>query len=492
MNLFPLILTLLIFLIGLRTISWHLQNWQLREYRWDRMRAHLRTKDGLKNFFNLWFFKGIFPRPRKSGRMIMTLGVLFFIFFILFEFTHTTNTFPLTLTLILWERTLFITVFLAVFITRIPVEVARKILFFKAKRIVKNSNVKRIGITGSFGKSSTKQILIHLLQSKFGEENVLFNPGNENNEVAIARLIIKHNHFFLNPKSEIRNMSSTPIGDPKFLVAEIGAYRRGEIKGVCKFVQPHTGILTGINAQHIELFGSQRNIQRAKFELAEAATEKVFFNADSPLLREIAEDREVNAVKIPISLSVAENLKSDHHQSTFEMYGENMTLPWSGAFFVSNALLAMEAARESGMPPSEITKALHTLPPLDRALNMKTLKNGATLLEDLYSANPDGVLGAIQHLGTFGGKKVFVGIPLRELGAQAEDVHRRIFTALEKMDADVFWLKPDFTELGKEICGSQFHGNDIVALKKLATTLKPNDAVLLESRLPKNVVDIFS
>jgi UDP-N-acetylmuramyl pentapeptide synthase len=123
---------------------------------------------------------------------------------------------------------------------------------------------------------------------------------------------------------------------------------------------------------------------------------------------------------------------------------------------------------------------------------MKTLKNGATLLEDLYSANPDGVLGAIQHLGTFGGKKVFVGIPLRELGAQAEDVHRRIFTALEKMDADVFWLKPDFTELGKEICGSQFHGNDIVALKKLATTLKPNDAVLLESRLPKNVVDIFS
>jgi len=476
MNYFPLILTIVFVLIGLRTISWHLQNWQLREYRWDRMRAHLRTKDGQINFCNLWFFKGIFPRPHKSGRMIMTLGVLLLLFVLSFELVTKQGNIPLTLTLILWERTLFLTVFIAVFITRIPVEIARKVLFLKAKRIVKNSNVTRIGITGSFGKSSTKQILIHLLQSKFGAENVLFNPGNENNEVAIARLIIRNAEFFKKGK---------------FFIAEIGAYRRGEIKGVCQFVQPHTGIITGINAQHIELFGSQKNIQQAKFELAESATQKVFFNADSPLLREIAEDRNIDAVKIPLALSTAHNLTSDHHQSTFEIYGTKMTLPWSGAFFVSNALLAIESARECGMSVDDIAKALPKLPPLDRALNMKTLENKATLLEDLYSANPDGVLGAIQHLGTFEGKKIFVGIPLRELGAQAENVHRKIFTALEKMDAEVFWLKPDFSALGKEICESQFHGDDIEVLKKRASTLKTNDAILLESRLPKTVTNIF-
>jgi UDP-N-acetylmuramoyl-tripeptide--D-alanyl-D-alanine ligase len=489
MNILSVTLALLLLLLGLRTTSWHLQNWQLREYRLDRMRAHLRTKDGRKNFSNLWFFKGIFPRPRKSGRMIMTLGVflIIHIFFSLLGVEY----FPQLLTLnsslliiFIWERTLFLTVFIAVFITRIPVEVARKILFLKAKRIVKNSNVVRIGITGSFGKSSTKQILIHLLQSKFGEENVLFNPGNENNEVAIARLIIQNKSFFTG------SVSQKGYGS-KFMVAEIGAYRRGEIRGVCQFVQPHTGIITGINAQHIELFGSQRNIQRAKFELAESATEKVFFNAESPLLREIAEDRDIDAVKIPLSISTAHNLTSDHHQSTFEIYREKVTLPWSGSFFVSNALLAIETAREYGMTPSEIANALPKLPRLDRALNIKTLANQSTLLEDLYSANPDGVLGAIQHLGTFGGKKVFVGIPLRELGKEAEEVHRRIFVELEKMSAEVFWLKPDFSELGQVVCGSLFHGDDIEELKKLLKTLTKNDAILLESRLPQAIVKLF-
>jgi len=394
--------------------------------------------------------------------------------------------YPLLFLVTIWERTTTITVGIAVMLSQVPVGLARKVLFLKAKQIVKNSKVKRIGITGSFGKSSTKQILIHLLQSKFGAQNVLYNPGNENNEVAIARLIIKNKNFF--------NASSNgkwKMENGKFFIVEIGAYRRGEIRGVCKFAQPHIGLLTGINAQHIELFGSQRNIQQAKFELAESATEKVFFNADSPLLCQIAEDVKIEATKIPLSLSIAHNLKSEHHQSTFEMYGEKMTLPWSGTFFVSNSLLAIECAREAGMSRTEIAKSLPLLPPLDKALNMKTLANGATLLEDLYSANPDGVIGAVKHLGTFGGKKIFVGIPLRELGKKAEEVHRQIFVELEKMSAEVFWLKPDFSELGQIICGSLFHGDDIEGLKKILTTLKKNDAILLESRLPQTILQLF-
>jgi UDP-N-acetylmuramoyl-tripeptide--D-alanyl-D-alanine ligase len=491
MEILQIFITLVILLLGIRTTSWHLQNWQLREYRLDRMRAHLRTRDGKHDFitlwYNFWFFKGILPRPRKSGRMLMIIGIFIlltvWIWWALIPVLFFKTPYFIFFIVLIWERITGFLVGIAVFLSRIPVELARKILFLKAKRIVKHSNVKRIGITGSFGKSSTKQILIHLLQSKFGAENVLFNPGNENNEVAIARLIIKNSAFF------------SPLGrdkrEGKFFVVEIGAYRRGEIKHVCQFVQPHTGILTGINAQHIELFGSQRNIQRAKFELAEAVSEKVFFNADSPLLREIAEDRKIKATKIPLSLSTAQNLKSEHHQSTFEIYGEKMTLPWSGAFFVSNALLAIECARETGMNATEIAKALPKLPSLDRALNMKTLKSGTTLLEDLYSANPDGVMGAIKHLKTFPGKKIFVGIPLRELGQESKEIHRKIFTELATMQAEVFWLKPDFLDLGKELCGSRFHGEDIEALKKIVKTLKKNDAILLESRLSKAVVEIF-
>ncbi len=487
MEILQIIVSLLLLILGMRTTGWHLQNWQLREYRLDRMKAHLRTKDGRKSFpifwYNFWFFPGILPRPHKSGRMLMIVGIFLFLsvwlWWVLIPILFYETPYFILLTLFLWERATGVIVALSVFFSRFPVGIARKILFLKAKRIVKNSNVKPIGITGSFGKSSTKQILIHLLQSKFGSKNVLFNPGNENNEVAIARLIIANRAFFNK-------------GEKKFFVVEIGAYRRGEIKGVCWFIQPQTGILTGINAQHIELFGSQRNIQRAKFELAEMSKEKVFFNADSPLLKAIAEDSKIRATKIPLSLSIAENSKSEYHQSTFEMYGEKMTLPWSGAFFVSNALLAIECARECGMTAKEIAQALPKLPPLDKALNMKMLSSGAVLLEDLYSANPDGVLGAVAHLGTFGGKKIFVGIPLRELGKEAHEIHRKIFIELSKMSADVFWLKPDFSELGQVLCGSQFHGADLQLLKQKYKTLCPNDAVLLESRLPHEVVKIFS
>ncbi len=482
--------------LGVRTAGFWLQNWQIREYRFDRMRAHFFTTDGIKDLFNLWFFRGIFPRPRISGRIIL-IGLLFAVFSSVFVFAVEQNFNLGLLTIILWERTIFFWIWLSVFISDIPVFFVRQFLFYQACQIMKqNKNVEVIGITGSFGKSSTKAILIHLLQSKFGEEAVLYNPGNENNEVAIARLVLKNRGFFADAGAKNPSGSSSQLplrkgAKRKFFVVEIGAYKMGEIRQVCNFVFPKIGILTGINTQHLSLFGSQERIQRAKFELAESAAQKVFFNANSPLLAQVFEDREIQAVKIPISFSAAKKLKKHPEKTEFEIYGKKMVLPWGGGFFVGNAFLAMEACREYGMKPEEIEKALKKLPPLERALSVQKHKKGFTVLTDLYSANPDGVLVAVDHLDQFSGKKIFVGIPLLELGENAESVHRQIFERLEKMDTEVFWWKPDFSNLGTDICGNQFHGKDLKKLKKQVKDLKSGDVVLLESKLPKDVTELF-
>ena len=484
-----LILSSFWFLLAFRTTLYWLQSWQLREYRWDRMKAYLATKNGVKSLFNLWFFRGILPRPKMSGRVVLIgglVGILSFLFMFVGMRYITSLQGDISLAiwlllLIFWERCIFLLVALSVFISSIPVTLQKKNLFRRAKGIVEGANnVIVIGITGSFGKSSTKEILVHLLRSKFGEKNILYTPENQNNEVAIARLVLRKWEFFSGGEKR------------KFFVVEVGAYAQGEIRTVCDFVQPQIGILTGVNAQHLALFGSQRNVQKAKFELAEGTSEKVFFNAESPLLSEIFGDQEISAVPVPIASSVVWDIKDEVDKTTFMVYGEKMILPWPGKFYIMNALLAMETVRELGMTPEEIAQSLPSLPPLKRALTIEKSKKGVTILKDLYSANPNGVIAAIQHLSKFSGRKIFISIPLLELGEDAENIHRQIFNELRGLGVEVFWWKKDFEILGREICGTHFYVKDLSLLKTTLAELGEGDVVLLESKLPKEVVDIFS
>ncbi len=467
------VLPILFVILIIRTLCWHLQNWQIREYRFDRMFSYLKTKEGIHNIFNLWFFRGICPRPKFTGRIFLIFILL--VGLLLLALFYTKELLPLSLTIFLIERSLFLFVTMAVFLSKIPTFISREILFFRAQKITKKAqNIITIGIAGSFGKSSTKEILVHLLKSHKGEKNILFNPENQNTEIAIARLILKHKDFF------IKKAQKT-----KYFIVEVGAYRRGEIAKVCKFIHPHCSILTGLNAQHIELFGSQKNIQRAKFEMAEATTQKVFFNADSPLLAEIFNDRAINATKIAISTEQVK-IKSHIDRTNFKCYGQTFTLPWPGKFFVSNALLCIECVREIGIPLENIVNHLKTLKPLKRSLNIEQHSSGATCLIDTYSANPDGVLAAIEHLEKATGKKIFIGLPLRELGPTAETVHKKIFQKLKTIKAEVFWHKSDFAKLGHEICGKKFH--DISSLERSLKSLKKEDMVLLEGKLPKDIL----
>ncbi len=498
-NYFDILFSIIILLLGIRTLFWHLQNWQLREYRIDRMKSHFRTKDGFISILNLWFFNGILPRPKFTGRIFMIIGIFLLLFFSFTVFLFYKSilyysisnpplkpsiVFPLYFFFaffVLSERLIWLFVFISVFISKLPVFISREILFLKAKKIRESAkNLTVIGLAGSYGKSSTKEILVHLLNQEFGKRNVLFNPENKNNEVAIARLILNNKQFFQEKKK-------------RFLVIEVGAYHRGEIAKVCNFIQPQISIITGLNAQHIELFGSQKNIQKAKFEMAENTNKKVFFNRDNKLLSEIFEDNNIKATKIGLSETIIENIKSYPNKTTFKLYGENFTLPWPGEFFVSNALLALECARECGINRTKLPNLLKTIPPLDRALKTEKFKNG-TIFYDLYSANPNGVISAIKHLAQFKGKKIFISIPLRELGNKSEKVHKKIFQELFKIKAQVFWCKNDFSYLGKNICGKNFHQiskTNTSSLKKIIKTIEKNDAILCESKLPKFVLNLF-
>ena len=499
MGFLSIILSVIFLAIFVRTMFWHLQNWQLREYRLDRIRAYFSTNEGWKNIVNLWFFRGILPRPKFSGRIFLIILITFFLIAVDYfiaknfaEFCQTGGFFcdisrdfvnlEFFWKVLIYERFLWLFVWFSVLISAIPVNFKKKKLYSQVGEIIKSrgKNIKIIGITGSYGKSSTREILGHLLQKEFGKEAVLTNPENHNTEVSIARLIIKSREFFINPPNPL---SQGGAEQKKFFVIEVGAYRKGEIKTVCDFLQPEIGIITGINNQHIALFGSQKNIVSGKFELAEAATEKVFFNADNRFLREVFLDKKIKAVPIGISRDSAKKLKSEVDKSSFEVYGKKFVLPWGGEFFVDNAILAIETAREAGCKVENIAKNLATLSPLEKALNIKKEQNGGIILEDLYSQNPDGVMSAIDHLAKLKGRKIFVGKPLLELGKDSEKVHREIFEKLKEIKAEVFWAKEEFSDIGKSICGDRFHGNNNVKLLKFRGNLKKGDGILFTGRV---------
>lgn len=493
-----------------------MQCWQLREYRLDRMKAWLNTKDG-KSYFVPWFFRGLLPRPKLSGRILLITLLTVVLYFLVLVFGAILIEIAIPdwchaslatcpeyesiissaniLALLMWERTLWLTVILAVWLSKFPVWLGRKRLFNQAHNITSKadrSNLTTIAITGSYGKSSTKELLVHLLKSEFGDDAVLYNPANQNNEVAIARLILKNKDFFK------QNPSQSPLskkGEAKkrFFVVEAGAYRAGEIAQVCCFTKPCVGILTGLNQQHVELFGSFETIKNTKFELAEAASKTVFFNADNEYLQQIFTDRDIKATPIPISINAAKNIVGAANKTTFEAYGQNFVLPWPGEFFVQNALLSIECAREQGVSVENLAKHLKKLAPLERALNLTQAPQGFTVLRDTYSANPDGVLSAIEHLKNFKGQRIFVSIPLRELGGHAETVHQQIFEALKAVNATVFWEKNDFTDLGQKVLGDKFNvlDDDFAGFKKTVSQLQKEDVVLLESKLSKKVLNLF-
>ena len=467
-------------IFGIRNLFWHLQNWQIREYRIDRMRAHLSTKKAQKNVWNFWFFAGVLPRPKISARVIL-IGFLALVFSGILIWGC--RDLPLFLAVLAAERTLFLAIFLAVLISKIPAEIGRKIVFARAKKIILNSkNVVRIGITGSFGKSSTKTILHHLCVSAAGNGQVLCTKKNENNELAIARMIWRSRDFFENK-----------TGNPRYFIVEMGAYCRGEIRKMAEFVRPQIGILTGISPQHLALFGSEKNIVRAKFELAEAAEKIVFFNAENENLKKVFADRKITATKVGIFWKTAAgNRKVFLDRTEFLFAGQNFRLNWPGEFFVANAVLALSVFAEIfGEKIKKAPKFLESLPPLERALRAEKGAGGATIFYDLYSQNPCGVGGAIQHLAKVSGQKILVGVPLLELGGEAKKAHQKIFESAKKIRAKVIWGGEDFADLGQEILGKNFEIFDKMQVEKTIKNLKKSDAVLISGRVPNEVLKIF-
>jgi UDP-N-acetylmuramoyl-tripeptide--D-alanyl-D-alanine ligase len=280
-----------------------------------------------------------------------------------------------------------------------------------------------VGITGSYGKTSTKGYVGHLLRSN---RAVVVSPASYNNRAGLARTVNQH----LAPGTEV-------------LVAEMGTYGRGEIAELCSWLTPRVGVITAIGPVHLERFGSEERIVEAKAEILERADTAVL-NVDDRRLRAVA-DRAEEAGKQVWRCSA-----TDRHADVCVLAaGASVELHHRGALVTrvdvsdarpTNVACAVAVALELGVPEAELVRLLPTLPGAPNRLTVAAGSAGITVVDDTYNSNPAGSRVALEVMGRHareGHRRVVVTPGMVELGDRQHPENVAFASAVRAVATDL-------------------------------------------------------
>jgi UDP-N-acetylmuramoyl-tripeptide--D-alanyl-D-alanine ligase len=271
-----------------------------------------------------------------------------------------------------------------------------------------------IAVTGSAGKTTTKEAIAHVLSTRF---RVLKSEGNFNNHFGLPLMLLK-----LEPEYDVA-------------VIEMGMSHAGEIRALAKIAQPEIGVVTNVAPVHLEFFDSLAGIARAKYELIESlpAGAVAVLNADDEYVSQFGRDFKGKVVMYGTRATAdvrAESVQSKGPEGVeFDVVigsvREHARLPLVGEHNVLNALAAVAVGVERGLKPSEAVGALATLAAADKRGQVLQVGN-ITVINDCYNSNPKALEAMVDALATMAGKRrIVVAGEMLELGPAGEEMHRR-------------------------------------------------------------------
>jgi UDP-N-acetylmuramoyl-tripeptide--D-alanyl-D-alanine ligase len=283
-----------------------------------------------------------------------------------------------------------------------------------------------IGVTGSTGKTTTKEAIAHLLSTRF---RVLKSEGNFNNHFGLPLMLLK-----LESGHDLA-------------VIELGMSHAGEIAALAKIAHPEIGVVTNVAPVHLEFFKSVADIARAKYELIASlpAGGTAVLNADDEYVSQFGRDFHGKVVTYGLAPTAdvrAENIQlSGTVGSVFEVVvggcREKAHLPLVGAHNIHNALAAVAVGLERGLAPSEAVGALASLAPPDKRGQVVKLGN-ITIINDCYNSNPKALEAMVNTLAAMPAKRrIVVAGEMLELGPGGEDLHSRSGQHMAEKKIDV-------------------------------------------------------
>lgn len=355
----------------------------------------------------------------------------------------------------------------------------------RARRHLDEVTPLRIGITGSYGKTSTKFAIEKLLGAP---EEVLATPGSFNTPLGVCRTVNEQLH-----------------AGHRFFIAEMGAYGEGEIAELMEFVRPTIGVLTAIGPVHLERFGSLDAIRRGKYEVVRDLPSDglAVMNVDDRDVRSLADDTDhVRVVRYGIDVDGAPDLTAEdiqvHEKGTrFTIVdvrsgrrarAETQLL---GRHSIGHVLAGVAVALEAGLSLDDVALEVPKLEPVEHRLQLIPGAGGVLVIDDAYNSNPAGAAAALDVLEQMPGNKRIVVTPgIIELGPrQAEENERFGRRAGEVADHVIVVARLNRAAL---LAGARSGGRaEVVAVDTLAQAsehlqrmLEPGDVVLFENDLP--------
>ncbi len=368
-----------------------------------------------------------------------------------------------------------------------PVEKLVSEMYFRdaQKKLAARPDLIKIGITGSYGKTSVKFILGTILQEKF---QVLVTPSSFNTPMGVTRIIREK----LMPAHQV-------------FVAEMGARHVGDIKELCRLVHPRHGVLTSVGPQHLDTFHSIDRIKSTKYELMDAIPDGgcCFFPDDKAICRELfdktrkakrlcsvhpgADDADVWATDVHVSPA----------GSTFVLHTMNDSITCQtrllGEHNIQNIILAATVGLHLGMTLRQIARGISRITPVEHRLQLIP-STGVTIIDDAFNSNPKGAEAALKVLREFEGRRIIITPGMVELGDGEDDFNHEFGLMMaDCVDVAILVGKKHTSPIARGLKEAGFPKENLYVVSSLdeATAIlrqigHPGDVALFENDLPDN------
>jgi len=377
-----------------------------------------------------------------------------------------------------------------------PVESALRRRYLRgAARTLEAINPKIIGITGSYGKTTTKNFLRDILSVRF---RAYATPKSYNTLMGISLAI---------------NRDLADDYRTEYFISEMGAYVEGEIDRICQLTPPDIAIVTEVGPQHLERFGSLENVRKAKYEIVKntPADGVAVLNWDNPYVRAMAQaghPKTILTTSRELTLEAAQEqglswIASDVRETlaglSFTVIhidsGERAHIATRvvGDHNVTNLLLCIAVAYHEGIPLRDIAMRIRSLQPAESRLVLKTTAAGITIINDAYSANPKGVVSALKVLGMHEtGARLLITPGMIELGDLQDDENRKLGLLAAQHATDIILIGKSQTQpIVEAIRSTAFDQSRLRVVETLNESvdwyqhnLKAGDTVLFLNDLP--------
>lgn len=354
------------------------------------------------------------------------------------------------------------------------------------KRLDERPDLIKIGITGSYGKTSTKFVLKTLLEEKFC---VLATPSSFNTPMGVTRVIREQ----LRPEHEV-------------FLGEMGARHVGDIREMCELVHPTIGVLTSIGPQHLETFGTIENVANTKNELVEALPEGgiAFFAADGGWLDKLYARATCQKYRAGLThdrmYMRAEDISVGPEGSTFTLVCEDgeralCRTRLLGKHNIQNITLSAAVARRLGVSMEEIARGVSKLEPVEHRLQLIPGAGGKVVIDDAFNSNPAGAARAMEVLASFSGLRCVVTPGMVELGEREEELNREFGRQMARAcEAAILMGKKRSAPIREGLIEAGFDEKSIFVVDSLEAAMPilgalGADVTLFENDLPDNYAE---